>query len=278
MAKKLDLLWLLNQAKDEETKKWILKIDKWRDYTLKNNILMEDDTEFYLLLERYKLFFKVKSAFSTIEVYQEIFKEKNHFLAPGFAGETATTVFDIGANQGFYTLKLKERNPHCHVIAVEPNPFEHAVLEKNIQANRIDNVFLVQEALASSDKMTLEIIPQIGAISGKSVKIPERPWIKDNFIKRFEVDCITLDALFDRFKCLKADIVKIDIEGLEYQVLENASVLDRIDRMVIEFHNSEIRRSLIAFLKEKNFKLVLEEHSMDNYYGDLYFQKIAKNR
>lgn len=107
MAKDLDIQWLLEQAKDEETRKWIFQVNEWRNYIIKHNQFIEDKTDFFLCLGRYKLFFNAASSFSTIEVYQEIFKENNHFIATGFTGEDAGIVFDIGANQGFYTLKLK---------------------------------------------------------------------------------------------------------------------------------------------------------------------------
>lgn len=126
---------------------------------------------------------------------------------------------------------------------------------------------------SSHETTTLEIIPQIGTISGKTVKIPERPWIKDEFIDTIEVETMTLDALFKKYHVQQADIVKIDVEGLEYDILRSTSILERIKKIVVEYHNHKIRKALITLLKENGFALVHEDHEKNMYYGDLYFQR-----
>lgn len=273
MAKVLCFDWLLKQARDENSREWLKKIQGWREYILAHNEFIEDDESFTLYLGSYALKFHTSSAFSAIEVYQEIFKENAHFVAPGFSGEDAGTVLDIGANQGFYALRLKEVNPKCQIIAIEPNLYEFEVLSENLTVNGVENVFLEMKAVAPKiGTTTLEIIPQIGAIGGKKVKIPERPWVKDSFIKIIPVQTVTLDAIFEKYKIQKADIVKIDIEGSEYDVLRHTSILARINKLVVEYHNGKIRDNIIALLTANMFKLVLEDHQEGTYYGDLYFK------
>ncbi len=274
MAKELHLNWLLKDAGDEVTRKWLKKIHLWREYILKNNKFIDDDESFLLQLGSKVLRFNASSAFSSIEVYQEIFKENGHFLASGFSGSDARVVFDIGANQGFYIMKLKENNPECKVIAIEPNPYEFGVLSENIKLNGLNNVFLEEKALSSFAGMTsLEIIPQIGAIGGKTVMIPERPWIRDEFIQNVPVKTTTLNELFDKYSIQKADIVKIDVEGMEFEILEKSSVFSRIKKIVVEYHTREIREKIIDLLRSNDFFLVFEDNRENTYYGDLYFKR-----
>lgn len=272
MAKVLDIKWLQDVARDRETIDWLKKIFKWREYVLDKNEFINNSTSFSLQLGNYSLHFNAASSFSAIEVYQEIFKEKSHFIAPGFSGQDDEVILDIGANQGFYTLKLKEINPECKIIALEPNPNEYRILQENIRGNNIGNVFLEEKAITPfCGTMSLEIIPQIGAIGGTTVKIPERPWIKDSFIKKVEVQTITLDMLLEKYNIDKVDILKIDVEGLEYEILRNCTMLNRIKKIVLEYHNTEIRSRLIPFMKGCMFDLVYEGHEKNAYYGDLYF-------
>ena len=81
-------------------------------------------------LGRYKIWFRKCSAYSSIDIYTEIFKERKHFLIPEFSGKDANLVVDLGANEGYYTLKLKQNNSKCKVIAIEPNPLAFEILKK----------------------------------------------------------------------------------------------------------------------------------------------------
>ena len=260
MAKELDIKWLTEQAGDSQTRKWIEKIINWRKQTLDTNCFIEDDTTFSLHLGKYFFEFDVASSFSVIELYQEIFKENNHFIVPGFSPKLFETVIDIGANQGFFLLKLKQYNPNCTILAVEPNPKEYNKLKRNLQVNEISGVHLVQKAVAASPGlMKFETIPQIGTIGGWNVKIPERPWIKEEFIHTIEVESITLDLLFEQYDLKRVDLLKMDVEGMELEILTNSNVVEKIEKLVVEYHDQKTRKLLIKNLKESGHRLVGED-------------------
>lgn len=273
MARALDTTWLIESCADAESRAWMEKILTWRDQVLKNNRFIEDTTSFIMNFNRWSLRFNAPSSFSTIEVYHEIFKENAHFLAPGFAESNYGTVLDIGANQGFYTLKLKEICPGCRIIAVEPNPAEYAVLRENLERNGVGNVIYDNVAVApEAGTLKMEVIPQIGAIGGQMLRIPERPWIKDEFVKILEVPAVTLDALLSQQQIEQVDLLKMDVEGLELEILQACTQLSRVRRIVTEYHSMAIKEELIRFLTQHNFSVVYEDPSPSNSYsGDLYF-------
>ncbi|NTV49871.1 MAG: FkbM family methyltransferase [Geobacteraceae bacterium] len=273
MARALDIAWLKDICADNESRAWIDKIIAWRDYTLEYNRFVEDTSSFILNLERYALRFNASSSHSTIEVYHEIFKENAHFMVDGFCDKNIAVVLDIGANQGFYTLKLKETCPDCKVIAIEPNPAEYAVLCENLKLNNISNVMHDNVAVAAhAGTLQMEIIPEIGAIGGQNIRIPERPWIKDEFVKILEVPAVTLDSLFTKYNLEKVDILKMDVEGLELEILQSCTRLPQIKRIVTEYHSMQIKDDLIQYLKDHGFSLVFEDPSPSNSYsGDIYF-------
>jgi hypothetical protein len=100
--KKIDIEWLKNKADDNNSLGMLDKIMEWRDYTLKNNKFIDDDTPFQMRISGLVLNCKISSAFSAIETYQEIFKNDNHFLVKDFIPENNQTILDIVENQGFY--------------------------------------------------------------------------------------------------------------------------------------------------------------------------------
>ena len=274
MARTLDIAWLRSICANEECRVWIDKLINWRDYTLQTNRFVDDPSSFILRLGKHSLRFNASSSYSTIEVYHEIFKENAHFLAPGFNGSFGV-VIDVGANQGFYTLKVKEISPQARVVAVEPNPGEYDILAENLLLNGIGGVKLENVAIGAADGMLkMEVIPQIGAIGGQMLRIPERPWIKDEFVKTLEVPALALDSLFEKHGIIEVDVLKVDVEGLELDIFTSCRRLSCVKRIVTEYHSADIKVELIRYLAAKEFDLVLEDPSPSNSYsGDLYFRQ-----
>lgn len=274
MSRTIDIEWLKNQAADSQSRQRLSKIVQLRDRILNNNEFIKTDKLFEINFGKHKIWLRECGAFSAIEVYEEIFKRKNHFLVSGFSGTSASIIVDIGANEGFYLLKIKENNPACKIIAVEPSPYSFSILEKNIQANNLENVILINKMAGQEATMaTFECVKEIGAISGKGLRLIERPWLNDDYIEQKQIEMIPLEQILYDNRIEKVDILKIDVEGMELDVLQGGQgCLDRIDRIVVERHNKKLRNEIVIFLSRHGFNLVYEEDScFEHYYGDLYF-------
>jgi len=267
---KANFKWLKRIARDERSKRWIEKIEKWHKLAFEQGKFLRSRELFSVNLGKYKIWFRKCSAYSSIDIYMEIFKENHHFLIPEFSGKSENLVVDIGANEGYYTLKLKQNNAKCKVIAVEPNPLAFEILKKNLKVNKLQNVILVNKAICSkSGKMGFEMVVNVSAIGAKNLRIMQRPWLKKEMIEKIKVDCITLSELFRDYKIEKVDILKIDVEGMELKILKSGkNLLNKICKIVVECHSEQIKANLKRFLKEKGFKLIFEE---EKECGDLYF-------
>jgi len=274
MAKKLDFEWLKSQAANEKEKNRISKIESWRHLVLETNQFIESDELFSLHLGKYHLWFRESSSYFSVETYEEIFKDNNHFLDPQFSGKDAKVIFDIGANEGFYSLKIKETNPQCQIIAAEPNPYAFDLLKKNVQENRLSNILLINKAVGPDNSGThLAVIRQMSAISGCDLRIQKRPWLKDEFIEKLRVPTVTLESLSQENHISHVDILKVDVEGMELEIFEKSQdFLNMVDKIVVEWHGKKVRDNLIDLLMKNHFHMVLEEEGpKDKNYGDLYF-------
>ena len=265
---------LKNLADDKESLELLDKISTWHVYTITHNKFIEDNTPFTLHLGGMTFNFIASSAFSTIETYIEIFLKNNHFLCTDFIPQNNQFILDIGANQGYYSLKTKSRAPNCNIIAFEPNPLMYDALLKNINSNNVKMFESENVAIADKDGfIDLEIVPQIGAIGGKSVRIPERKWMKDEFIHNITAKALALDTVFTKYKINKVDILKLDVEGMEFEILSNCHNLDKVERLVIEYHSEKIKEQLIKLLESQKFSLSYVDYEQGDYYGDIYFTK-----
>lgn len=129
-------------------------------------------------------------------------------------------VLDIGANIGWYTmLSASLVGSSGSVTAIEPNPDSAKLLEASRRANSFDNVVVLQVAAGRElgllvlhgsygDAMTL-MAPDDAAALTNATTVPS-----------FKVDdLIPPDK--------KIDLVKIDVQGAEYNALLGASELIR---------------------------------------------------
>jgi len=81
------------------------------------------------------------------------------------------------------------------------------------------------------------------------------------------VDSISLQSLFEMFKLNRCDILKVDVEGAEYEVLYNSTpkIIRKINKIYMECHDlSNIRkdydkRGMKKFLRKNGFKIINEE-------------------
>lgn len=273
MSKPIAGDWLLEQADSQKDRKKIENLLTLREKVLKTNQFIGSNELFSLRLRGKEIWFHENSAFSSLEVYVEIFKENNHCLLPDFAESRCQLIVDVGANEGYYALKMKESNPGCQLICIEPNPYALETLKRNLLSNGVQNIIVISKAVFSSTtRIQLELIEQIKSIGGLGIKIAERPWLQDNWIKHFEAEAESLDFMLRDFLQTRIDILKIDVEGVEMEVLLGAEeTLKRVDRIVVECHSDELKKKVTEFLQSKGRQCVWEEN-LGRYYGDLYFR------
>lgn len=136
--------------------------------------------------------------------------------------EAGNTVFDVGANAGFFTLlAAKKVGPQGHVYAFEPSRHEVRLLQRNIAINKLDNVTIINCAVSNTVGVAQFAISSDGALNSlvkthhPSQKI--REWD--------EVKLISLDYFVEQKGIKKVDFVKIDVEGAEKNVLLGATKL-----------------------------------------------------
>lgn len=139
------------------------------------------------------------------------FEQLERFLTPG------GVFLDIGANTGIYTLKAARflAGGGGTVVAVEPIPEMLAMLERNVCANRLENVrlrgFCLGEVAGASDLWVNFNRP----VSTSLVQ-------HDTKAARLSTMVFRLDDVFPLEKLDRLDYVKIDVEGAEAQVLAGA--------------------------------------------------------
>lgn len=171
----------------------------------------------------------------------------------------ATRVLEIGANVGFYTV-CGAALTRGHYTAVEPHPDTIRILRRNLEINGLGRVNVVQAAVVgvkNASRMTLtvpvadqdEAPPGSFLASGGEVSSPGAA--------SYEVEIVDADHLFSE----RPDLVKLDVEGYEFEILNAVKALllrERPTIFVEVLPRSTRLQQLIAELVEANvYKLLV---------------------
>ena len=157
-------------------------------------------------------------------------------------------IIDGGANIGLATIFFKQLYPRASVIAVEPDPVNFSLLEKNVASFGLDAVETLPIAIAAKSGMT-SFATDAESTKGKLGESGE-----------IEVVTATLsDIVQDR----KVEFLKLDIEGAEHDVIKGSeNVLSRVERLFIELHGhrDEPQRvhETLAALTDNGFRVHIE--------------------
>lgn len=137
---------------------------------------------------------------------------------------------DVGANVGSFTI-LASAEIGAKSISIEPVYDTFNQLSENIQLNSISKNTLLKNIGLSSVKGKLTFSNDVNSTVNRVVDFNDN--IQSIFV---EVD--TLDSIVNN---QKVNLLKIDVEGFEYQVLKGASEVLRSDSLkaiIIELNGS----------------------------------------
>lgn len=144
-------------------------------------------------------------------------------------GLSPRCVVDAGANIGFASIRLQEMFPDAEIVAVEAESENFKLLCQNTRAYpRIRPVHAA-------------IWPEPGVVSIQNPN--EATW--SFYVGRTGagevVEALPLDLLMARFALPRIDLLKLDIEGGEYELFSRAVPwLSKVDVMLVEMHDRKV--------------------------------------
>ena len=161
--------------------------------------------------------------------YDEIFVQK---LYDYVTREHAPLILDCGGNIGMSVIRFRQEHPKSRIITFEADPSIADVLKQNLRTMGMDDVKVVDAAVW--DRNGTARFEVEGAEGGR---LHPGGQIEVSTVRL--ADYITEDV----------DMLKLDIEGAEWQVLRDLGkqdLLKRVRHMVIEFHGTHDNSKLIG--------------------------------
>lgn len=174
------------------------------------------------------------------------------------------TVIDVGANIGFYTVLFSRWvGEQGIVVAYEPDPANVRLLQQNLKG--CDNTTIRQVALGSVQEETVFSLDKITGATGHLGRGATYGETALGSGKEFlmKIKTKTLDSEIEDYG--RPDLIKLDVEGGEYDVLSGGSkvlkdhrpiLISELSSWVDDGAQSQSRpKLLVELLRETNYKI-----------------------
>lgn len=155
-------------------------------------------------------------------IYYKGYFERDTTLAINKLCKSGMTVVDIGANIGYYTLLLaKLVGPMGKVIAFEPAQWAFSKLKRNLELNDFDNITLEKKALSNENRQDQVRHFYCSWPLHTNSEDQIHPIHHGRAMKDI-VDFATLDHYVKQKGIKKIDLIKLDVDGHEFKVIQGA--------------------------------------------------------
>ncbi|HVY13036.1 MAG TPA: FkbM family methyltransferase [Alphaproteobacteria bacterium] len=166
-------------------------------------------------------------------------------------------IVDAGANLGTFTVPFsKAVGPYGKVISFEPQPLIYECLRETIALNKLENVELHQACLGAAPGEFEIPEPDYntpGNFSGVPFDEPDFDEVRFSQ-HRIRARCVTLDSVLNG---RRLDFLKIDVEGMELEVMQGGAGAISKYLPVIYLENNRLQKSpaLISFLMQRGYRM-----------------------
>jgi FkbM family methyltransferase len=160
--------------------------------------------------------------------------------------QPGSTVFDIGANAGFYTLLASVLvGSSGRVYAFEPLPRNIQLLREHLRINEIKNAEVIEAAVSDQSGAAL-----FDDVAGSAMgRLAESGGLS--------VRTIRIDDLVSQAELPPPDCLKIDVEGGEFLVLSGAqsTIGKHRPKILLATHGSDVHQRCCGLLRGLGYQI-----------------------
>jgi FkbM family methyltransferase len=201
---------------------------------------------------------------------------------------TGQTVYDIGGDQGIYTLFFARKvgAQGGRVITFEPNPVSYEQILANVGLNNFQHVDVRNIGLGEEKGRLTFVFPGSDPGRGTADEKIKAQILQEKGARVLEVDINRLDDLVAGGELPPPDFAKIDVEGLEMSVLlgMKQTLLKHRPQLFIEIHGADVEsktrniEQVVSYLVECGYNIqhvesgaqITNSNAADAKEGHLY--------
>jgi len=199
-------------------------------------------------------------------IFKEIFELQEYKEVEVIIKSAKDPIIDAGAQAGFFVLYCWALNPEVKIFAIEPDEENLEFLNQHIEINNLKNVEVIPAALAGKSGLrNFFISNDTHNHSLFKVLVPK-------INKNIKIKTYNLDDWLSEQGIEKVSLLKLDIEGAEYEVLENFKSWEKIKNIALEYHDfgDFKHKELEKILSENGFKVKVRSSTFDKNLGFIF--------
>ena len=174
------------------------------------------------------------------------------------------TIYDIGGAAGIFTLFFaRSVGKNGKIITFEPNPKSCNMILEHLELNNFNNVEIHQLALGKKREDGTLAIRQSNPGTASLQEDIRVSILQEKGAETIQVEIDSLDNQITTNNLQKPDFVKIDVEGLEMDVLVGMSktIKNYKPKLFIEIHGVDMQRKTENVQRVVDF-LIAREYSI----------------
>jgi FkbM family methyltransferase len=152
----------------------------------------------------------------------------SHFFTPGFRirdtpAHPVQVIVDAGANIGDETLRFRHFHPDAQIVAIEADAGNWKILSRNVASDAKTTV--LHNGLWSREC-------RLRVVQGETAEAFRVEEVEDE-ARPADIEAVSVASILRRFSFETIDILKMDIEGAEYEVFSSPNVEAWIGRVKV---------------------------------------------
>jgi FkbM family methyltransferase len=171
------------------------------------------------------------------------------------------TIYDIGGDAGIFTMFFaRSVGKSGKTITFEPNPWCYNRILEHLKLNNFDNVEVHQIALGKKTGKATLAVWKSETGTGSLQEDIKASILQEKCSKTIQVEIDSLDSQIITNNLPKPDFVKIDVEGLEMDVLDGMRgiIKDYKPKLFIEIHGVDMQRKIENVQRVVDFLITRE--------------------
>ena len=204
---------------------------------------------------------------SDLSVIDEFFVDHMYRALEPIIPNLTNPIIDIGAHIGMFSIysKILNQSPiqsGTKIIAIEPEQNNFKLLQTNLKLKNCIDVKTIRAALIVEKELSTKLYLSKNTHNHSTV-----PLSKDYV----QVPAISLERLMKENKIKKIGLLKMDIEGAEFAILQsfNLSIFKKIQNLIVEYHesNDNKRIEIETLVRSHGFSVENFPNKFDKRFG-----------